>query len=379
MLSQPLSEYQLAIAPKHVISIDVEGTNYGFSSRINLCGVSVFTLTGSTYSFDFYNSYTEDQAPELNYFLSFHSDSIIIGHNVYAIDFPILKHYLSYEVLVRLYEKSIDTYYLNKILSAKHKIKGQGLLRLESLCQHNFNYGKIPIPKSQKRSNISDSKLREYNKRDTQLTFLLWHKMLLRGHIRLSETEELDLHSSAKSIVEQFYTPENYTGDECNILRDILFSKIKSTESIRLLNNCIQEEYNSPHKPVYLIRAYSESPLVCMIRMTCDHSEIIEESVWNGIFWQVSIQIQINSNYLVQILVKGMQNSESSINQSIWLKIELEDFVHSHRYIHYTHSPKVTVVKGLKKIKTTLIPRMIFERYEFYREFNIQRVNPISE
>lgn len=368
MLSEPLSEYQLAIAPKHVISIDVEGTNYIFSSRINLCGISVFTLTGSTYSFDFYNSYTETQAPELNYFLAFHSDSLIIGHNIYTTDFPILKHYLSPEVLLWLYNNSIDTYHLSKIFSTNYKIKGQGLLKLESLSQSNFAIGKMPLPKGNKRSHTSDSSLIKYNKMDTQLTFLLWHKMLLNGEIQLSPTKIMHLNSTVKDIFTQFFIQTNPHSQESDILVDILCSKIKSKESLRLLNNLIEDYQTQYIHPMYMIRAYCSSPIHLNIRMTFDESEINKASVWNDLYWEASIQIPLKPHNLMKIAVNTISNIESQTAEMIWLGIKLEDtFSSFDQSKHYSFTPKVIALTGFKKVETCLLPRMIFARYNSFK------------
>lgn len=186
--------------PREVISLDVETTKTSFKtpekSRLVIAGCATFKLVrGRKYESVGYEVFYPTDLKALCKKLR-DCKGIIIGHNVLQFDLRVLSPHLNVKPLIK---KIVDTFAALYLLTGGTK-RGYSLNNLSWL---NLRKRKT-LDIQSLRSLISTGSLRKvitYNKRDCNLTFNIWHKMVQGSHLRISEFEDSRISISLKNYL----------------------------------------------------------------------------------------------------------------------------------------------------------------------------------
>ncbi len=166
-----------------VLDLETQQTNFDCPENCELAfvGIKVYTLRGVKPQPQEYRYYLPGQMEKLEQFLRAF-DGVIIGHNILAFDYRVLRPLLSLEGII---EKTIDT------LAFLYQKNGGRLngLALDALSQANFGKGKSisgkSVPKLWREGKHQE--VIAYNETDCALTMELWWQMVSERTVRIKQ------------------------------------------------------------------------------------------------------------------------------------------------------------------------------------------------
>lgn len=209
--------YPRLVLPRRVCSFDIETeTEKGEESRLLLAGIVVYTLHAGKYFPSRYRAFHAQDLSSLILFLK-EFKGIILGHNIFAFDYKVLKHECRVENICNklrraktgntclpeldldgIIEKSVDTLWF-----ACRKKGSRGGLRLQTLVKMNVakaSKGTIGKKIARYWHHGHRKKVFEYNKNDCVITHKLWWQILRERELyfQIETDEDLEAFSIAE-------------------------------------------------------------------------------------------------------------------------------------------------------------------------------------